>query len=998
MTRVLQGNLNRCTLAQNLLRQRVFEDKIDVCIICEQHSNLTDRTWLTDKTGTAAIWVVNPSKVTTNNSGSGEGFVWIKTSTTHFISVYLSPNEGISAFRRKLANIEGTISEFNGEVIVAGDFNAKSAEWGAELSDTRGNEVADFAARLDLTVLNNGYASTFRRPGYRESILDISLGTPKISSRIENWVVSEEYSGSDHQHITFSVGVASTTTATQQGPEERRWNARKLDPEALRRSLSQSWSTLKTYPTPNTNSETEKMVEATMRAIAISCDASMPCLKNRGLHRPVYWWTPEIAVLRKRCLELRRRATRTAKSTPVQALYRSKYKEAKKELNRTIKASKATLWKEICNDLEKDIWGKAYQIVVKKLGKATPEAPKPPAIMDEIVAELFPKHPLRKKRQYTINGEVTPFTPKELQDAAKSLKPGKAPGPDGIPTSVIKIIAQEFPYLMLDAYNACLVTGTFATIWKRQRLVLLDKGKGTPLTPSSFRPLCMLDIAGKLLEKLIQGRLRKDIDCAGGFAENQHGFRKSRSTIGAIKKIISTTAEAWSGNLKSRKVCILLTLDVKNAFNSAKWDDILDALEHRFKIKKENLGIIDDYLDARTLIVKTTEGPQEYQTTAGVPQGSVLGPDLWNANYDELLEIPLPKQVQLTGFADDVAATIVADSVEEAELLVRTTIEDVETWLKEHGLKLAKHKTEMVVLTRQKWFPKPFNVEIGETTLASVRTLRYLGVVLDEKLSFRDHLESACTKASKTVSSLSRIITNKMGPRTKKRRVLLEVVHSILLYGAEVWADILKQKTYRRKIAAVQRRGALRVTCAYRTTSEAAVLVIAGAVPIDLLAFERAKLYDLKTSGDNTDEARAKVKAETIEEWGNRWKTCETGRWTARLIPNIKTWTDRHHGDTDFYLTQLLTGHGSFNSYLHKLGLHHTSMCKYCPGKTDDAEHTFFECKRWGNYRANAEATIGEKLNPTSLVNLMIQREETWNEIAAYARRLLIDKISERDS
>ena len=72
-------------------------------------------------------------------------------------------------------------------------------------------------------------------------------------------------------------------------------------------------------------------------------------------------------------------------------------------------------------------------------------------------------------------------------------------------------------------------------------------------------------------------------------------------------------------------------------------------------------------------------------------------------------------------------------------------------------------------------------------------------------------------------------------------------------------------------------------------------------------------------------------------------------------------------------------------------------MCKYCPGKIDDAEHTFFECKRWGNYRANAEATIGKKLNPTSLVNLMIQREETWNEIAAYARRLLIDKISERD-
>ncbi|XP_026466018.1 uncharacterized protein LOC113369546 [Ctenocephalides felis] len=145
----------------------------------------------------------------------------------------------------------------------------------------------------------------------------------------------------------------------------------------------------------------------------------------------------------------------------------------------------------------------------------------------------------------------------------------------------------------------------------------------------------------------------------------------------------------------------------------------------------------------------------------------------------------------------------------------------------------------MVVLTRQKWFPKPFTVDVGETTLTSTRALRYLGVMIDEKLSFREHLDSACIKASKTVSNLSRIMANCMGPRTRKRRVLLEVVHSVLLYGAEIWADILKQKTYRRKISAVQRRGALRVTCAYRTVSEAAVLVIAGATPIDLLAFER---------------------------------------------------------------------------------------------------------------------------------------------------------------
>ncbi|XP_026471514.1 uncharacterized protein LOC113375783 [Ctenocephalides felis] len=150
--------------------------------------------------------------------------------------------------------------------------------------------------------------------------------------------------------------------------------------------------------------------------------------------------------------------------------------------------------------------------------------------------------------------------------------------------------------------------------------------------------------------------------------------------------------------------------------------------------------------------------------------------------------------------------------------------------------------------------------------------------MIDEKLSFREHLDSACIKASKTVSNLSRIMANCMGPQTRKRRVLLEAVHSVLLYGTEIWADILKQKTYRRKIAAVQRRGALRVTCAYRTVSEAAVLVIAGATPIDLLAFERVKLYDAKLGGDDSRETRSRIKNETIQEWQNRWTSGKTGR------------------------------------------------------------------------------------------------------------------------
>ena len=113
-------------------------------------------------------------------------------------------------------------------------------------------------------------------------------------------------------------------------------------------------------------------------------------------------------------------------------------------------------------------------------------------------------------------------------------------------------------------------TGVFAQRCKRQRLILLDKGKGLLITSSPLRPLCMLDNSGKVYEKMLRVRLRATIGEAGGLAERQNGFRMKYSTIGAIREVIQTTEEAWKGDHRTRDYCVLNTLDVRNAFNSAR--------------------------------------------------------------------------------------------------------------------------------------------------------------------------------------------------------------------------------------------------------------------------------------------------------------------------------------------------------------------------------------------------------------------------------------------
>ena len=140
-------------------------------------------------------------------------------------------------------------------------------------------------------------------------------------------------------------------------------------------------------------------------------------------------------------------------------------------------------------------------------------------------------------------------TKAELAIAIRSLKSGKTPGPDGIPVEVLMANASRSPETLLDVYNVCLREGVFSSRWKKARLVLISKGKGDPTSPSAYRPLSLLDTIGKGMEALLRSRIQNAIRQAGGLSENQHGFRKGFSTIGAIR---SVTAAVEGNNVTGR--------------------------------------------------------------------------------------------------------------------------------------------------------------------------------------------------------------------------------------------------------------------------------------------------------------------------------------------------------------------------------------------------------------------------------------------------------------
>ena len=201
----------------------------------------------------------------------------------------------------------------------------------------------------------------------------------------------------------------------------------------------------------------------------------------------------------------------------------------------------------------------------------------------------------------------------------------------------------------------------------------------------------------------------------------------------------------------------------------------------------------------------------------------------------------------------------------------------------------------------------------------------------------------------------------------------MTVAQSTVLYGSEVWADALKKKTYRKRIAGVQYRGALRIACSYLTVSEPAVLVTAGVIPLDILAFERKRIF-AKTPENGKANADARESSRIL--WKRRWDNDTRGRWTARLILRLSAWIDHKHGEVNYYLTQFLSGHGYFQAYLHRIGKVPSASCMYCGTDADDAEHTFFKCECWAGLRAKLATEVGDVI-PDNVIKMNVKRSQT---------------------
>uniref|UniRef100_A0A8C9XHM2 Reverse transcriptase domain-containing protein n=1 Tax=Sander lucioperca TaxID=283035 RepID=A0A8C9XHM2_SANLU len=330
---------------------------------------------------------------------------------------------------------------------------------------------------------------------------------------------------------------------------------------------------------------------------------------------------------------------------------------------------------------------------------------------------------------------------------------------DPIPTRLLKEALPVVNTTLLDTINMSLLTGHVPQSFKVAVIKpILKKPTLDPEVLANYRPISNLPFLSKILEKVVANQLCDFLHRNSLFEDFQSGFRKYHSTEMALVKITNDLLTAADKGL----VSVLVLLDLSAAFDTIDHTILLQRLEHLVGIKGIALSWFKSYFSERSQFVNINDKLSKYaKVSHGVPQGSVLGPILFSLYMLPLGNIIRKHSINFHCYADDTQLYLSIKPDENGHQLAKlqACIKDIKSWMAYNFLMLNSNKTEVIVLGS-----KPLRTSLAEDiitldgiALASSTTVRNLGVIFDQDLSFNAHLKHTSRTAFFHLRNIAKI-------------------------------------------------------------------------------------------------------------------------------------------------------------------------------------------------------------------------------------------------
>ena len=378
------------------------------------------------------------------------------------------------------------------------------------------------------------------------------------------------------------------------------------------------------------------------------------------------------------------------------------------------------------------------------------------------------------------------------------LKPSHSCGHDNISSNVLKIIAMEVSPCLTLIINQVLSTGQFPKNLKTAKVIPIHK-TGEKSLMKNYRPISILPVVSKIIENVMHTQLTDYFTMNKLFTSQQYGYRENRSTELAALELMDRNLDNMNRNLTPVNVYI----DLSKAFDCLDHNILLSKLKF-YGLNDNAIKLLKNYLSDRNQYVQLgNTKSQLHGISRGIPQGSVMGPLLFNIVINDLNAAT--KKFDLIMYADDTTLISTLETFgntnrpTEIENNISDEISKITTWLHSNKLKLNASKSKFMIFFKHPRIIPKLNIWANGNQIDEVQEFNFLGITIDQNITWTPHIRKISIKISRVIGVLRKL--KHIFPQHILRLIYNSLIHPHLIYGLNLWGFKHKRITILQKKA-----------------------------------------------------------------------------------------------------------------------------------------------------------------------------------------------------